>query len=216
MDRAPPSIQAVTDEGSVQPQAVFASIRGRRSVKLKDLDPAPIDLTHVERMLEAANWAPSHGKTEPWRFAVFCGDDRRIVSDAMSAAYRNLSRGVSFSEDGLAATAGKVWLAPVWIALGVEPDPKRPEWEELIAFGCAVHNAQLMACAFGLGSKWTSGSTATHPLVAEAVGFSQATQLRGFLYVGRPAVPWPEGERRPIEDKVRWVGECAPWPQGEA
>lgn len=24
----------------------------------------------VEAMLEAANWAPTHGKTEPWRFVV--------------------------------------------------------------------------------------------------------------------------------------------------
>lgn len=24
----------------------------------------------VETMLEAANWAPTHGKTEPWRFVV--------------------------------------------------------------------------------------------------------------------------------------------------
>lgn len=195
---------------------VFASIRGRRSVKLKDLDPGPIDLALVERMLEAANWAPSHGKTEPWRFAVFCGEQRRIVSDAMSAAYREINGDGSFSENGLAATAGKVWLAPVWIALGVAPDPNRPEWEELIAFGCAVHNAQLMACSFGLGSKWTSGSTATHPRVAEAVGFPAGTQLRGFLYVGRPAVPWPEGQRRPIEDKVHWVGEVAPRTEGEA
>ena len=24
----------------------------------------------VQQILEAANWAPTHGKTEPWRFAV--------------------------------------------------------------------------------------------------------------------------------------------------
>lgn len=24
----------------------------------------------MENMLEAANWAPTHGKTEPWRFVV--------------------------------------------------------------------------------------------------------------------------------------------------
>lgn len=24
----------------------------------------------METMLEAANWAPTHGKTEPWRFVV--------------------------------------------------------------------------------------------------------------------------------------------------
>lgn len=173
---------------------------------LKDLAPEPIDLRLVARMLEAANWAPSHGKTEPWRFVVFSGDERRIVGEAFGSAYREINRGRTFSETGLAAVEAKVWKAPVWIALGVEPDPGKPEWEELIAFGCAVMNAQLMACALGLGCKWTSGATAVHEAVARAVGFSGGTAMKGFLYVGRPAVRWPTGERRPIGEKVRWVG----------
>ena len=28
----------------------------------------------LEQMLEAANWAPTHGKTEPWRFVVLSED----------------------------------------------------------------------------------------------------------------------------------------------
>lgn len=188
-------------------EALLASIRRRRSFKLQDLDPEPIDLGLVERMLEAANWAPSHGKTEPWRFVVFHGEGRRALGQALGAAYRDVTPEGAFTEEGLAATRDKVWKAPVWIALGVEPDPARVEWEELIAFGCAVMNAQLVACELGLGCKWTSGKTAVHPLVAEAVGFGDGVGLRGFLYVGRPAIPWPPGERRPIEEKVRWVGE---------
>ena len=195
----------MTDTGMAADN-LFDSIRHRRSIKLKDLDPAPIELGLVARMLEAANWAPSHGKTEPWRFVVFSGEERRVIGDAFGAAYRTINQSGAFTKAGLAAVEAKVWQAPVWIALGVEPSPTRPEWEELIAFGSAVMNAQLMACALGLGCKWTSGATAIHPLVHEAVGFSVGTILRGFLYVGRPAVPWPVGERRPIEEKVRWVG----------
>lgn len=187
-------------------EGLFESIRSRRSFKLKDLDPGPIDLELVARMLEAANWAPSHGKTEPWRFVVFSGDERRAISDAFGVAYRHINEGEAFSEEALVAQEGKPWLAPVWIALGVEPSPSKPEWEELIAFGCAVHNAQLMACAIGLASKWTSGAVATHPVVAAAAGFGPETQLRGFLYVGRRAVPWPSAERRPLSEKVRWRG----------
>ena len=28
----------------------------------------------LEQMLEAANWAPTHGRTEPWRFVVLSPD----------------------------------------------------------------------------------------------------------------------------------------------
>jgi len=177
----------------------------RRSFSLKELSPEPINLELIAAMLEAANWAPSHGKTEPWRFVVFSGDARQIVGAAFGAAFRQLNQGLAYNEAGERAQRERVWQAPVWIALGMQPDPKMPEWEELIAFGSAVQNAQLMASALGLGSKWTSGACATHPLVTEAVGFTPDTQLFGFFYVGRPAIAWPEGRRRPLSEKVRWV-----------
>lgn len=187
-------------------EAVLEAIRSRRSFKLNDLSPAAVDPGLIGRMLEAANWAPSHGKTEPWRFVVFSGDARATIGEALGRAYRDVTPDDQFTDVGFEATREKVWKAPVWIALGVEPDPSRPYWEELVAFGCAVMNLQLMACAQGLGCKWTSGKTAVHPLVAEAVGFGGGIELKGFLYIGRPAIDWPEGERGPIEAKVRWEG----------
>jgi nitroreductase len=184
---------------------LFHAIATRRSFGLKEIAPEPIDLSLVARMLEAANWAPSHGKTEPWRFVVYSGDARKAVGDAFGEAFRLLNGGDAANEAGQRAQRERVWQAPVWIALGMRPDPKMPAWEELIAFGSAVHNAQLMASALGLACKWTSGAAATHPHVAEVVGFAPDTQLYGFLYVGNPAVPWPEGRRRPLAEKVRWV-----------
>ncbi len=40
----------------------------------------------VDKCLEAANWAPTHGKTEPWRFVVFEGPDGLARFDAIKAA----------------------------------------------------------------------------------------------------------------------------------
>lgn len=185
------------------------AIASRRSFSLKDLSPEPIDLALVEQLLDAANWAPSHGKTEPWRFVVYSGNARRIVSDAFGAAFRLLNPQQPVDSAGERAQRDRVWQAPVWIALGMHPDPKMPEWEELIAFGCAVQNLHLMASALGLAGKWTSSACALHPHVAEVVGFAPETRLFGFFYVGLPAVPWPEGRRRPLAGKVRWVSEVA-------
>lgn len=45
-----------------------------RSVFCKDMTPGrPLDPSALQRMLEAASWAPSHGRTDPWRFVVFQG-----------------------------------------------------------------------------------------------------------------------------------------------
>ena len=192
---------------NLDPQALLAAIRGRRSFGLKDVSPEPIDLTLIEQILEAANWAPSHGKTEPWRFVVYSGDGRKAVSEAFGAAYRELNQGKRYSEAGEQAQRDRAWQAPIWIALGMLPDPKMPEWEELIAFGSAVQNAQLMASALGLACKWTSGEVAIHPLVAETVGYAPDIQLFGFLYLGRPAIDWPTSQRRPLAEKIRWVDQ---------
>lgn len=189
------------------PERLFNAIATRRSFGLKELAPDPIPLDLVGRMLEAANWAPSHGKTEPWRFVVFSGVARRIVGDAFGAAFRLLNPDEPEGCPGERAQRERVWQAPVWIALGMEPNPKMPEWEELIAFGSAVQNAQLMASALGLASKWTSGGCATHAHVAEVVGFAPSTRLLGFLYVGLPAGAWPVGKRQPLAQKVRWISE---------
>lgn len=189
------------------PARLLDAIRTRRSFSLKEVSPEPIDLGLIAQLLEAANWAPSHGKTEPWRFVVYSGDARAALGEAFAEAYRRLNPGDSYKPAAEQSQRERVWQAPVWIALGMQPSPKMPEWEELIAFGSAVHNAQLLASALGLASKWTSGVCATHPHVAEVVGFAPDTQLFGFLYVGRPAIAWPEGKRRPLSEKVRWVGE---------
>ncbi|HST05334.1 MAG TPA: nitroreductase [Chloroflexia bacterium] len=198
---------------------IMGAIRGRRSYALKYLSPEAIDLGDIELMLEAANWAPSHGQTEPWRFTVFAGDGRQQLSDAFGEAYRLLTPEVVRRPELEQAQRDRVWQAPVWISIGMEPGlnerggRRMPEWEEIIATGIAVQNAHLMASSLGLGAKWTSNTVATHSHVAQLVGLEPPARLLGFLYVGRPAVELLPGTRRPLADKVRWVtdaGDAAP------
>lgn len=196
---------------SLDTSVLLNAIRRRRSVPLKQLAPDPIDHSHITMMLEAANWAPSHGQTEPWRFTVFSGEGRRVLYDAFGEAYRLLNPGESYTQAGEDAQRQRAWLAPVWISLGMAPgllpDGRRvmPEWEEIVAFGSAVQNMHLVASNLGLASKWTSNAVATHDHVARVVGLEPPARLFGFLYVGKLVGPWPEGKRQPITNKVRWV-----------
>ncbi len=189
--------------------ALFNALATRRSFGLADVSPEPIDRALIERMLEAANWAPSHGKTEPWRFVVFTGDGRAQLGEAFARAYCALNDGEALNGQNAAAQRQRALQAPAWIALGMKPNPRMPEWEELIAFGSAVHNAHLMASALGLACKWTSGAVVMHDEVARAIGFAPDIKLYGFLYVGLPAVAWPDGQRKPLTEKVRWVVDGA-------
>lgn len=197
--------------GSTSIDKIMNAIMGRRSYALKQLSPEPVDLADIHLMLEAANWAPSHGHTEPWRFTVFAGEGRQVLSDAFGEAYRLLTPSDKYSPVAEQAQHDRAWQAPIWISIGMEPGrdehggQRMPEWEELIAVGCAVHNAHLVASSLDLGAKWTSGAVVTHPHVAHVLGLEPPARLLGFLYVGKPLVHPLPGIRRPLEDKVRWV-----------
>lgn len=177
---------------------LMEALRYRRSFGLRDVRPDSIDQRDVELILDAANWAPSHGHSEPWRFSVYSGEGRRGLGAAFVAAAAGDPKAEEKQRD-------KVWMAPVWISIGMLPNPKNPEWEEMIAVGCAIQNAQLMASHLGLATKWSSGTIGTHAIVANFVGLQPPAKLLGFLYVGLPAGRWPESSRRPLAEKVRWI-----------
>ena len=50
---------------------IFDIIKKRRSVFPAQYSDEPIAQADIEKVLEAANWAPTHRYTEPWRFKVF-------------------------------------------------------------------------------------------------------------------------------------------------
>ena len=189
----------------MEPNHLLRFLQSRRSIPLKEVRPDPIDPAQIELMLEAANWAPSHGQTEPWRFTVFLGEGRRVLSTAFGEAYRRMTPPEKFDPMGQQIQADRPWQAPAWISLGMVSNGKMPEWEEMSAVAIAAHNMHLMATSLGLACKWTSGAIAIHFYVVEAVGLPPSGRLLGFLYTGLPAAPPPSGSRRPVADKVRWV-----------
>jgi nitroreductase len=191
--------------------AITSAIAHRRSMGLARLDSArPVERPYIELLLEAANWAPSHGETEPWRFVVFTGESRRELGEAFAECYRQDVSVENFKPASFEANREKVWSAPVWISIGMTP-ALRPdgtllmtESEEMMAVACAVQNLHIVASALGLAGMWHSKGTSVHPHVAEYLGLTPPSRLMGFFFCGWPAIPWPVGERRPISEKVEW------------
>jgi nitroreductase len=178
---------------------VFEAIEKRRSIKPEQMKTDPVDRALVERLLRAANWAPSHGHTEPWRFVVFTGAARADLCNAVAHGLRD-------DDPGRLKLKRKMSLAPVVIAIVVQPDPnpKIIPHEEIAATAMAVQNMHLAARSLGLGAFWTSGAKVEKPALLEFLGFAPPARCIGLFYVGWPAIPWPEGERGPVEDKVQW------------
>jgi nitroreductase len=88
---------------------------------------------------------------------------------------------------------------------------KMSEEEELMAVACAAQNLHLVASAQGLAGMWLSKGVFRHPHVAEFVGLTPPHgRLLGFFVFGWPAIPWPQGERRPLSEKIRWADDTLP------
>ncbi|WP_216324329.1 nitroreductase family protein [Deinococcus aestuarii] len=188
-------------------EAVLHAIRHRRTADLKDLSPAPVPRATLHALFEAANWAPSHGRTEPWRLIVFTGAGRARLSGALNASAGLLNP--ALTEEARQGQRDRQNLAPVWIAVAAEPSvrPRMPLHEEQWATVCAVHNLLLAATAHGLVGKWITNAPSLHPNTARLLGFPGEASMVGVVYLGFPRADWPLGTRRPVEDKVRWVEE---------
>lgn len=192
-------------------ETLMAAIKNRRSLGLARLKPDNVDRELIETLLEAANWAPSHDETEPWRFTVFAGDSRQALSDAFGEAYRQDFTGDRYQESALENYRERAWKAPVWISIGVSPTVKPDgsflisEEEEAIAVGCAVQNLHLVASALGLAGMWNSKFPLTHPHVAALCGLEAPARLLGFFFLGWPNIDWPKATRGPLSEKVRWA-----------
>ena len=209
---APPPASRSTLHGVTAPPATPApdlptAVRERRTLDLTALKPDPIPRETLLTLLDAANWAPSHGRTEPWRFVVFTGEGRRVLSDALATSLARMRGEPEADPEVLRAQRERQLLAPVWIAVAAQPaeKPRMPLHEEQWATVCAVQNLLLAARALGIGGKWITNAPSMHAHTRAALGFGEGAHMMGMLYLGYPAGEWPRGERRPVAEKVRWV-----------
>jgi nitroreductase len=164
-----------------------------------------IERAVVERLLEAANWAPSHRLTEPWRFVVFAAAARQRLGEVFLAAL--LAKDPDADAYSRAKVAAKPLRSPIVIAVICQPSdlPKVKRHEEDLAVACAIQNMGLLATAYGLSLFWSTGSPTHHPLVGEFLGCRDDAAVIGFLHLGlAPQSGWPEGRRGAWEDKVVW------------
>jgi nitroreductase len=173
--------------------------RRRTSLRVDPDRPVPAEL--LQRLCVAAAWAPNHHRTWPWRFAVFSGDARRRLGEAL-AGYEE-ARGAAEAKVAKART--KYLRSPVVLAVGcaADPDPVTA-MENRDAVAAAVQNLLLAATAEGLASYWGTGAVTEAPAVKALCGLEPADELVALVYLGWPVGLDPEAPARP-EPEIRWL-----------
>lgn len=209
--------------------ALMHLVKTRRSIFPKDFSGEEVPRAVLLRVMEAANWAPTHGKTEPWRFVVLSTPESMAALQA--ARQRATERLLKDAPDKLDAAlskmarkAGDAAKVGALIALCVKRVANAkgnlmPEWEETAAVSCAIQNLHLMLACEGYAGYWSSGGVAgdcawaNSDEVRELLGMTGECQgepdrVLGFFHVGAVT---PEGaakyrgKRGPLDGKVTWM-----------
>jgi len=180
------------------------TIQQRRSVFPAQYNGETIQKEEIEKILEAANWAPTHKKTEPWRFKVFHGDSQRELGDFLARKYTETVS--NFSEFKRNKIREKPAQSACVIAVCMQRDPAEcvPEWEEVAAVAMAVQNMWLLAHEMGIGAYWSSPSLIQY--LNEWIPMEEGERCLGFFYMGKYNGVLPQGVRKTtIGDKTTWV-----------
>lgn len=191
------------------PEKTLNLIKNRRSIFTKQFTGDQVRRAVVEDMLEAAQWAPTHHITEPWRFFVYESQiGREGVGHLLQSLYKNscvadgeevTSEKKSFSQAKFDKKLKGALLSSHIIAICVKTKTKNPIVEEICSVAMAVQNMHLIATAHGVGAYWSSAgvhsTSSDHLPISGVVNPQELTdflQYRdgepliclGWLYIG--------------------------------
>lgn len=166
---------------------VFEAIRNRRAIRQFKPDVIPDDV--LQKILEAARWAPSPFNTQPWEFIII-KDKETLKSISKNARY-----------------SGYLENAPMAIAVVVPPVNGKFVWIEGIgetkyAAAMAIQNMMLAAWDLGIGTCWVS---IEREKVGEILKVPRTHFVLTVIPIGYPEIHPPkhdESSRKKLGDMI--------------
>jgi nitroreductase len=183
-------------------------IKERRSVKAASMNGQVIPNEQIAQLLELADWAPTHGRTEPWHFFVYTGDTLKQFGQTHGDLYwdntpedKRLEATKEKQQQSI-GNASHLLIATMKRGANV----KIPQLEEVVAASIAVQNILLGATALGISSFWSTGGMTHHPALKEHLNLTQDDIILGLIYLGYTDEPAKEGKRNiPLTEKISWM-----------
>jgi len=181
-------------------------IKNRRSMKPGKMNGTKIPDDQVKEILKLANWAPTHGRTEPWRFVVYSGDNVKEFCRQHAELYKANTAPEKFDQANYDKQFHNGDLAShIIIAIMQRGSlPKIPALEEIAATAIAVQNILLGATAAGITSFLSTSGMTHHPAMKDFLQLKQEDVVLGILYLGYSDEKVQGKRQTEIEKKVTW------------
>lgn len=184
---------------------VLDLIKNRRSIRPAQYDQTkPISDEVISTILEAANHAPTHRMTQPWRFKVVRGAAKTRLAEFFTEDFKNNNPLDQQSDLKIKKASENVEKSACVILIVMQHHADLlPEWEEVASTAIAVQNMWLMCSALGVGAYWSSPG-----IIKRLSGFAPIAENEKYLgvfYMGYSDVVLQEPARTPMETKVEWI-----------
>jgi F420 biosynthesis protein FbiB-like protein len=188
-------------------------LRSRRSVR--SFQPRPVPEETLNRVLEAATWAPSAHNRQPWRFVILASlESRESLAKAMGERFFQALRAEGLNQEQAQArvqrSRQRILSAPTLILLCLDssqgdpyPDLERQQaelWMGVQSTALAGGYLQLAANSLGLASLWMCAPLFTPLAVQQSLSLPRDWQPQALILLGYPAqTPIPR-QRYPIQE----------------
>lgn len=194
----------------------WALMVGRRSIRRYTAQPVAPEL--LEKLLEAAIWAPSAHNRQPWRFCVVTGGATKAqLSERMADRWRQdlsadhadpsvVEQRIAISHARLTGAAALFIVAASMEEMDVYPDERRnqAEWTMAVqSVALACQNLLLAAHHYGLGACWMCAPLFAPDLVQDVLQLPATWRPQALITVGYPAET-KHKERAPLASRVVW------------
>lgn len=182
-------------------------IRSRRTIYPEHFSDRKVHKEQLENILTNAQWAPTHGNTQPWRFHVFMEDGLSTLSSFLGTSYLKITPKELQNDMKLAKLIRRPLLASAVVAVSMKRqlENKILEIEEIEAVACAIQNMHLSCTAYGLGGFWSTPKLIYSSEMNDFLVLDEIDKCLGLFYIGYPSIDWPTAHRKPLEFNTKWI-----------
>jgi nitroreductase len=189
--------------------SIEETIKTRRAIFPKQMSGEKVPQEIINKMLELANWAPTHRNTEPWRFKVYSGDAMNRMLDFCKQCYVLDTPAEKFNSSKLEKIEQRKEQVSHIVATCMDRNEIVPEFEEIAATAMAVQNMWLyLASTEKYGGYWSTPGYALGEDFSAFLHLPDGERCIGLFYIGTIAEDAlrAEGRRGDWREKVKFLG----------
>jgi len=187
---------------------LFTAMKERRSCR--NFFPEQVDEATIEKILEAATWAPSPLNSQPWEFIVVTNKEMKEKIFSEGERCRKWALEKSGWKWLGSYTLDFLRLAPVLVA--VIGDPKKTGVDMFMEEGsvgyqaacaAAIQNMHLAAHSFGLGSLWFT--LFDKKAMRGILGIAPEKTPLALICLGKPVSAPTPTPRKDVKEKATYI-----------